>query len=246
MYLLLLLGGAGIILLLCALYGMGTTLSSMTTDGTVAAFDLDAEGSIASWFSASLLMFCGLTALLVRKVQANLGGWFPVDRRGWLAVSMVWFIMSLDEGASLHEGFKEMMVRLVGTRIIGDGSVYWVVPYFFILSVTGMFLLCSFRRTPAALTCLFSAGLCHSIAVLSQMEWILRGVWPAQIMVEESAEMMGYLLILLALALHARSLVFELEHVEGVNRRSVESRPFRIGVDYAASILQNEQEAIGL
>ena len=213
--------GGGIIVMLGILYGVSVSFSSMTTDGAVAAFDLDAEGSIACWFSVVLLLFCGLTALLIRDIRTNLGLLDASNRRAWLFVSLVWFTMSLDEGASLHEGFKELLARLLGTRIIGDGSIYWVVPYFFILSVTGLFLLWTIRRTPSAVLCLVGVGLCYVIVVMAQLEWILRGLWPAQIIVEECAEMFGYLLILLTLGLYARESVSESAMV----KRSVDSKP---------------------
>jgi hypothetical protein len=205
-YVLILAAGIAIVAVLDGLYVVGLKLASLTTDGQLAAFDLDSEGSIASWFSIVLLFLCGQAALLVRRLRVAAGcrrreAWM------WLATACVWFVMSLDEAASLHEAFKELAARLIGTRVAGDGSIYWVVPYAVVLSGVGAFILASVKRTPAAAACLISAAACYALAVASQTELIWRGLWPFQIWFEESCEMLGDLLILLTFGLYARCLV---------------------------------------
>ena len=203
-------GGAAIILMLGVLYAVGIRLAPLTSDGHVAAFDLDSEGSIGSWFSIVLLFVCGQATLVVRRLRVA-AGCARRESREWFAVALVWFTMSLDEGASLHEGFKEMMARLVGSRILGDGSIYWIVPYFVALSASGLFLLVAARRTPAAVVFLLAAGASYAVAVVMQ----LGVVFPTRPMlatwIEESCEMLGDLLILMTLGLHARSVVAMME-----------------------------------
>ena len=161
-YLAVLIAGVVTVLMLGGLYALGIKLSSLTTDGKVAAFDLDCEGSIGTWLSIVVLFLCGLVTLLIRQLRRVQSGCTFRERCGWLAVSLVWFTMSLDEGASLHEGFKEMMALALGTRLMGDGSIYWVVPYFAALSAAGLFMLWAMRRTWPPVVCLFSAGGCRS------------------------------------------------------------------------------------
>ena len=57
-YLLILIVGAGIIAALERLYHIMPLLVPLTTDGRVAAFDLDGEGSLAVWFSSMTLRLC--------------------------------------------------------------------------------------------------------------------------------------------------------------------------------------------
>jgi hypothetical protein len=210
-YLAVLVAGVVTVLILGGLYALGIKLSALTTDGRVAAFDLDCEGSVGTWFSIIVLFLCGLASLLIRRLRRVQPGCTSRERCVWLAVSLVWFTMSLDEGASLHEGFKEMMAMVLGTRLMGDGSIFWAVPYFVALSAAGSFMLWAMRRTRPAVLCLFSAGGCYTFAVAAQLELILRDLGPWEIWLEESFELMGDLCILVALGLHARSLVFEIE-----------------------------------
>ena len=203
-------GGVLLNLLLGGLYAIGFRLAHLTTDGKLAALDLDSEGSIASWCGIVLLFLCGLATLLVRRLRVA-AGCSPSERRLWLAVSFLWFTMSLDEGASLHEAFKELMSRLTGTRILGDGSIYWAVPYFLLLSASGLFILRAARRCPAAIICLLSAGITYAIAVIAQFELLLGNQPAVETWIEESCEMLGGLFILLTLGLYARSVVVDLE-----------------------------------
>jgi hypothetical protein len=203
-------GGVLLILVLGGLYAIGLRLAHLTTDGKLAAFDLDSEGSIASWCSIVLLFSCGLTTLLVRRLRVA-ARCATTEGRLWFAVSVLWFTMSVDEGASLHEAFKELMARLTGTRILGDGSIYWVLPYFLVLTATGLFLLRVARRCRTAIACLLGAGASYAIAVIAQLELFLGNHPAIETCVEESCEMLGGLFILLTLGLHARSVVLELE-----------------------------------
>ena len=207
--------GVSIILCLGGLYAVGFRLARLTTDGQVAAFDLDHEGSIASWFSIALLFLCGLTTLLIRKLRCE-AGCTRSEQRAWLLVSSVWIWMSVDEGSSLHEAFKEVVVKITGSRIFGDGSIYWAVPYFVLLSAAGLFLLSKTQRDYASLLCILVAGLSYGLAAAGQLDLLLAGRPILETWLEETCEMLGNLLILLCLMLHARSVV-----------RDVESQPTR-------------------
>ena len=203
------------IVALDSLYVAASALAPWTTDGMVAALDLDAEGSIAAWVSIVLLFLCGLGSLVVRTVRQTMADCRAWEGVCWLAVSLLWFTMSLDEGASLHEGFKELMVLATGTRVAGDGSIYWVVPYFLVLSTAGCFLLWAIRHCRSAVVSLVLAGGCYGLAAAVQLELLFEGRWPTQIWVEESAEMLADLLLLMTLALYARSLVEQIERAGG-------------------------------
>ena len=124
--------------------------------------------------------------------------------------------MSLDEGASLHEGFKELMVRVTGTRLMGDGSIYWAVQYFVVLSVVGLFLLARAWRNWTSIAALLGGGGFLAVAVAGQLDFILRGRPHLETWLEESCELMGQLCVLLALGLYARKQVEAVEQSEAV------------------------------
>lgn len=202
--------GIACVLTFDALYVLNHTfLRRFTTNDSVEAFDLDAEGSLATWFNTVLLFLCAQVTLLLWHSLGSTGDSRGTSRHvtgpsraGLLFTSMVWFTMSADEGGSLHEGFKEMMVLVLGTRLYGDGSVYWIVPYFAVLAATGIFLLRQMGRTVAG-GLLVAAGGLWALAVVSHLE-LLFSQPMVGILVEESCEMLGTLCLLGSLCLFAQ------------------------------------------
>ena len=85
-------------------------VAAMTTDGRVAAFDLDGEGSLAAWYSSLLLTVASLCALLCYSLRRHRLDDYKARYRIWLAAAMCWFVMGVDEAGSLHEGFKELIL----------------------------------------------------------------------------------------------------------------------------------------
>jgi len=197
----LLLGGALVVCVLEALYAVMPYLSPHTTDGRVATFDLDSEGSLAVWVS-SFTMLAAAGCCLVNYV---LLGDFGPSRRLWLWAASCWTIMSIDECSSLHEAFKEMMSHLTGERIWHDGTLWWVIAYFLVLSTTGAALLWSMRKAPAAIGALFGTAGFYAVAVLCELSWILPKD-KGGVMLEEGCEMMGNFCVLISMGLFAKHL----------------------------------------
>ncbi len=206
--------GMGVIALLEWLYALMPRVAGMTSDGRVAALDLDGEGSLAVWYSSTLLLLSAGLSWFIYTVRRHRLDDYKARYRFWLLASGLWLLMSIDETGSLHEGFKEMMSHLTGTRIAGDGSLWWVAAYLLVMGPLGLFLLRELWACPGALAALVATGLCYLVAVLAQLQWI----WPQSgargVMLEEGAEMAGHVFLLLALVLYARMLLAQLESPE--------------------------------
>jgi hypothetical protein len=207
-----LLGGLLIIAGLELLYWWMPQLGPYTSqDGKVAAFDLDGEGSLAVWFSSVTLLLAGLVAILVYTVRRHRRDDYQGHYRVWLWAALCWFVMSVDETSSLHEGFKEMMKLVTGTPLAGDGSLWWIIPYFFLLGAVGSRLLVDMWESRLSSAALLTTAVCYGVAVVAQVGWILPTADPRVIMLEEGAEMLGNLMLLLAMALHARYVILDAE-----------------------------------
>jgi hypothetical protein len=206
-----------------ALYAWMPRLAGMTHDGRVAALDLDGEGGLAVWFSCALLASASLVALLVYAVRRHRLDDYHARYRVWLWAAACWMLMSLDEGASLHEGFKECMTTLTGHRLMGDGSVWWVGAYLIVLGSVGMRLVLEMRPCRSSRAALAGAAAAFATAVVAQMQWIMPQTGLRGVMVEEGCEMLGDLLLLLSMALHARFVILEAQGVLPARSRSDES-----------------------
>jgi hypothetical protein len=207
---LLLLAGLAAVAGLEALYAWGSTpaLKQITTDGTIAAFDLDGEGSLAVWFSSVLLLLASFVAVLVYCVRRHKVDDYRGYYRVWLWAALCWLVMSVDETSSLHEGFMGMMTHLTGTPVYRDGSIWWVVPYFFLLGAVGSRLLVDMRHCRLSSAALVSTAGCYALAVATQ---VLGDGLGRAVMLEEGAEMLGNLFLLLAMGLHARYVILDAE-----------------------------------
>jgi len=200
-----LLMGAGLV----GLHAWIPRLASMTSDGTVEAFDLDGEGTLAVWFSSTVLFLASFTSVVVYTVRRHKKDDYQGRYRIWLWGALCWLLLSMDETASLHEGFMGMMTALTGTPLLGDGSAWWMIAYFFLLGGIGTRLALDMRECRLSLAAFLSAGLCYVLAVVAQLGWIWETQTAREIMLEEGAEMTGNVLLLLAMSLHARHVILD-------------------------------------
>ncbi|HUY35092.1 MAG TPA: hypothetical protein VMV69_20250 [Pirellulales bacterium] len=186
------------------LYLAMPALSPMTSDGRVASFDLDGEGSLAVWFSCGTLELAAIASLWIYGIRRHTPGLSHQGHRLWLCAAACWLVMSLDECGSVHEAFKEVMSKTTGQRLLGDGTIWWVAGYGMVLGVVGLLLLWTMRRCTGAVAALLATALCYSVAVLAEMAWILPRKGTPGVMLEEGCEMLGNLCLLLSLGLFAR------------------------------------------
>lgn len=193
--------GAVIVGVLETLYAVMPLLSPHTTDGRVATFDLDSEGSLAVWVSSFTMLAAAGCCLLNYILLADAGR----SRKLWLWTAACWTTMSIDECSSVHEAFKEMMSHVTGERIWHDGTLWWVLGYFVVLSTTGLALVWTMRKAPAAIAALFGTAGFYAVAVLCELGWILPKD-KSGVMLEEGCEMMGNFCVLISMGLFAKHL----------------------------------------
>jgi hypothetical protein len=202
-YIALFAAGVACVAVLEALHKCLPMLAPMTTDGRVATFDLEGEGSLAVWFSCATLELAALAALAAWAIRRRTPG--RKSPHVLLVAAACWLVMSIDECAGLHEGFKELMSHGTGHRLHGDGTIWWVIAYCLVLSAIGWRLLGELRRAPAAVVALAATGGFYALAVAAELAWIIPNKGEAEVMLEEGCEMIGNLCLLLSMGFYARS-----------------------------------------
>lgn len=193
------------------LYSLMPRWAAHTTDGRIAAFDLDSEGSLGAWYSSTVLALAATYAMLVYHLRRHRIDDYRGRYRTWFLAALCFAMMSVDESASLHEGFKEMMTLLTGHRLYGDGSVWWIMAYGVVLGWIGIRLLLDLRECWSSLLTMLAAALCYSAAIAVQLEFVLEARGAVGVMVEEGLEMLGNVLLWLGCALHARYIVRDIQ-----------------------------------
>ncbi len=193
------------------LYYLTPRWAAHTTDGHIAAFDLDSEGSLGAWYSSTILAIAAAFAFLVYSLRRHRIDDYRGRYRTWLLAGLCFAVMSIDESASLHEGFKEMMTLYTGHRLYGDGSMWWVIAYGLVLGWVGIRLLWDLSECRSALLSMFAAAGCFAGAVIVQLEFLLPESGAVGVMVEEGLEMLGNVLVWFGCMLYARHVVREIQ-----------------------------------
>lgn len=166
---------------------------------------LSVEGNLPTWYSSALLLGCGLLLLLCAAGVRQSGA--PFFRR-WLLLGAIFVFMSLDEAVELHENLGRFV------DLHGVLHFSWVIPAGLIVLCLGLAYIPFLRHLPAPTARRFIvAGILYVGGALF-LELPL-GWWTERAgehslgyalidWVEETLEMLGATLFLLALLRHLR------------------------------------------
>jgi len=167
---------------------------------------LSAEGNVPTWFASSLLLACAVTAAAIAN---HLGAGAPGRRHWWgIAIALGW--VSLDEVAGLHEH--------LGGHLDTGGVLYfdWVIWAALVVGVLAVIYLPFLRAlgSPTRERLIIAAAVFVSGALVMELPL---GWWTEHAgsdslgyalidWVEETLELVGSSLALVALVAHRRSL----------------------------------------
>lgn len=178
-------------------------------EGFMALFNLNAEVSIPTWFSQTILFIAASVALLIALTAQKY-------TRYWMGISAIFLYMSIDEGAAIHELTTGPMQQLLG---VSSGHLYyaWIVLFGSIALVIGLLYLRFLRDLPTKTRWLlvlsgvifvsgaigvemFEASIAAQTGETSLTYTLLVGI-------EEFMEMVGVTIAIYALTSHYNSLL---------------------------------------
>ena len=177
----------------------------------VAALQIDAKGSLACWFSSLLLLAAAVAALLVYSVRRHRTDDYRGRYRVWFWAAGCWFLMATDQAASLREGFCDLMTRLTGTPLLGDGALWWIAVYAFLWVAVGSRLVADMRPSRLSMAALVAAATAQGLALADRLGWFFVETGPREVMFRAGSEMTGNLLLLAAMLAHARYVLLDAE-----------------------------------
>jgi hypothetical protein len=199
--------GAGTIAALELLQAWTPRLAPYAGPGA-GAFSLRGPASLSIWFSSTVLSLAGLAAILVYNVRRLRSDDYRGRYRIWLWAAMCCFLASVDVTASYHEAFKETLSRVAGTRVYGDGSVWWIAAWLFLFGGVGLRLVVDMRECWPSTATLIAGFSAYGLAVAARFGLPLG---THGLMIEEGAKLSGALLLLMAFVLHARHVILDAE-----------------------------------
>jgi hypothetical protein len=86
-------------------------------------FNMDAEANIPTYFSTMILFFSGVLIGMIALLKKKEGDSFALH---WIILSFIFFALSLDEAAAIHE----MSIKPLRTLLDATGFFYyaWIIP----------------------------------------------------------------------------------------------------------------------
>ena len=168
-------------------------------------FDLGREANLPTYFSSGLLLIASLLLAWIARVKRRREAAFD---RHWLVLALIFFYLSVDEAARLHEFVYEVLSHF---QVHGSGIFYhvWVVPFLAAAALVGLAYLRFLFHLPAKQRFLFVAAALLYVGGAIGFEMFQGVVMEAQgrdnltyhlsIVVEEAMEMGGVLVFIYAL-----------------------------------------------
>lgn len=197
----------------------------------VTALDLDSEGSLANWLTGMFLGMSALYALFVYAIRRNKADDYHGRYRIWVWGALAFVALSIDECASLHEGFAGLMTKVSGTPIWGDGSLWWILAYGLVSLAVGIRLAFQVLACRAAATVCAIGFLCWCVGLGVRLEWLQAPTIRQQIMLAQGLEMSGALAIFTGILLFCRYVILESQGLLHVKRPKSAKKPKRAASD---------------
>ena len=175
--------------------------------------DLGNCGSLGNWFASLLLLTASLLAIITYSVRRHKVDDYHGHYHVWLWAAACWFMMATDVAASLHQGLQQVMISLTGTRIAGDGSIWWVVPTLLLVGSIGSRLLIDMWSSRLSSAALIFAAIAYLTALVAFFHGIFLQSDVSQLLLVQGALLAGHLLLAMSMGLHARYVVLDAEGV---------------------------------
>jgi len=176
-----------------------------------AVADLGNCGSLASWFASLLLLMAAVLSIATYSVRRHKVDDYRGHYHVWLWAAAGWFVMATDAAASLHQGFQQTMIALTGTRISGDGSIWWVVPALLLTGSIGSRLLIDMWSSRLSSIALVLAAIAYLVALVAFFHGISVPSEVSQLFLVQGAVLGGHLLLATSMGLHARYVILDAE-----------------------------------
>ena len=164
-------------------------------------FNFDREANIPSLFSVLLLLFSGFAFLLNRYFEQN-----EKLFKGWTIISALFFYLSLDEGSQIHESIMDIIRMFYN----GSGAFYfvWVIPAIALVAILFFLLYKFFALLPKPFKKQLLSGIFLYLLGAIIMEMVggfyvskfgdASITYPLLIVIEESLEIFGSIIIFIA------------------------------------------------
>lgn len=194
---------------LLALHAWAPRMAAWAPSGRPVAFDLNDPQGLARWFSTLVLACAALAAVTVYSIRRYKLDDYHGHYHIWLWAALCWLYMSAEQSTCLRQTLADVLVVLTGTPLVGDGSVWWIVLYGFLIGGVAARLVVDMRGCLISSLALLGAAVCYGVVLLAHFQ-MLTGFYSGDpLVLRHGAVLVGNYLIFMAMLLHGRYVLFD-------------------------------------
>ena len=189
-----------------SLHIYGAHLAEITGSNHALSLGLTGPGSLAAWFSSSLLAMTAVMAVMIYSIRRHKVDDYRGRYRIWFWAALVLIVASMDATARLHALLPVSLTKLSGIPLIYDNqSAWWLVSWGMTGCLIGLWLFVDMRQCRSArLASLLCIGL-YAAAVGFELNWIrLNYAEPINTVVASSTGLSGHLMLFMIAIIYAR------------------------------------------
>ena len=186
-------------------------------DTELKILDFAASGNLAGWFSTVLWFYAATVCFLL----------FQLDRKAFRSsiatdyrLSDIWLwavfgclLLSVDATCQVREFLRVVLVKVSGTKLYGNGDVWWIAIYLVIFGMIGSRLLVEMRHHLLSCNTFFLSAMAYILACCLALEMFeLPGnETRLPVMLRTGMEMFCSLFAVFSFSLFARRMVLKIE-----------------------------------
>jgi hypothetical protein len=175
----------------------------------VSTWDLGSPACLATWLNSMLLALAAVGAAIVYSVRRFRLDDYRGHYRIWLWAALCWLLLSVDQTAHIRSALKELLVMVTGTPLYGDGSLWWIAIYTFLLGGVGTRLLVDMRHSWSSSAMLLATALGYMAALAARFDLVTVDQPVQKVMIQQGGMLAGSFLLFLSMGLHARYVLLD-------------------------------------
>jgi hypothetical protein len=182
-----------------------------TTAGGHGIAALGKPGGLGNWVASLLLLQGSFFALVVYTIRRHKVDDYHGRYRVWLWAAACCFLMATDAAAGLHSTFQQALVAWTHSRIVGDGSIWWIAPSILLIGWVAVRLLIDMRPSRLSTAAIVLAAIAYFTALTASSTVVRMPSETARSAFVYISLLGGHLLLAWSMALHARFVLLDAE-----------------------------------
>lgn len=172
----------------------------------LAAIDMASRGNTAAWLSSTLLTLAAVFSWQIYGLRRHKVDDYRGRYRLWFWTGAALLLASIDATAGLHQMLRGALVRVSGTTLFGDGSIWWIGTFAVLFGAIAVRMGIEMRRSRAAVAALCVVVASYTVAALAKLNLV---AGDSAMLFAANGAMVGHVAVLFCAAIYARYVYFE-------------------------------------